>query len=95
VNPLLAITRVDVADYVGALFTVYFILIFIRVLLSWIPRCRTTRGCAPASTSSTRSSSVSEPLRRVIPPLGERHGDRHQPILAIIILFIVGAWSYR
>ena len=37
-NPLLAITRVDVADYVGAIFTVYFILIFIRILLSWIPR---------------------------------------------------------
>ena len=35
---LLAITRNDVADYVSAIFLVYFILIFIRILLSWIPR---------------------------------------------------------
>ena len=34
---LLAITRDDVADYVSAIFLVYFILIFIRILLSWIP----------------------------------------------------------
>ena len=37
-NTLLAITRVDVADYVSAVFLVYFILIFIRILLSWVPR---------------------------------------------------------
>ena len=37
-EPLLAITRDDVADYVGALFLVDFILSFIRILLSWIPR---------------------------------------------------------
>ena len=37
-NALLAITRVDVADYVSAVFLVYFILIFIRILLSWVPR---------------------------------------------------------
>ena len=35
---LLALTRGDVADYVGSLFIVYLILIFIRILLSWIPR---------------------------------------------------------
>jgi YggT family protein len=34
----LAVTRDDVADYVSALFIVYLILIFIRVLLSWVPR---------------------------------------------------------
>ena len=33
-----ALTRNDIADYVEALFLVYIILIFIRVLLSWIPR---------------------------------------------------------
>ena len=33
-----AIGRSDIADYVGALFLVYLILIFIRVLMSWIPR---------------------------------------------------------
>lgn len=35
---LVAITRGDVADYVEALFLVYLVLIFIRVLLSWVPR---------------------------------------------------------
>ena len=35
---MLAITRDDVADYVAAIFLVYLILIFIRILLSWIPR---------------------------------------------------------
>jgi len=34
----LAVNRDNVADYVGALFLVYLIMIFIRVLLSWIPR---------------------------------------------------------
>jgi YggT family protein len=32
---LLAITRVDVADYVSTLITVYVVLIFIRILMSW------------------------------------------------------------
>jgi len=34
----LALDRADVADYLSALFLVYLILIFIRILLSWIPR---------------------------------------------------------
>jgi YggT family protein len=34
----LAITRVDVARYVDNLFTVYIALIFVRIVLSWIPR---------------------------------------------------------
>ena len=28
----------EIADYVNALFLVYMILIFVRILLSWIPR---------------------------------------------------------
>ena len=35
---LLALTRDDIADYVSAVFLVYLILIFARILLSWIPR---------------------------------------------------------
>jgi YggT family protein len=34
----LAITRDDVASYVDALFLIYMILIFIRVLMSWFTR---------------------------------------------------------
>ena len=34
----LALTRADVADYVETLAIVYLVLIFIRILISWIPR---------------------------------------------------------
>jgi uncharacterized protein YggT (Ycf19 family) len=34
----LALNRGDVADYVQALFTVYFILIFANIVLSFVPR---------------------------------------------------------
>ena len=35
---LLALTRGDVADYVGTLILVYTILMIVWVILSWIPR---------------------------------------------------------
>jgi YggT family protein len=35
---VLALDRYDVADYVSVLFTVYTVLIFIRVLMSWFTR---------------------------------------------------------
>ena len=34
----MALTRGDVADYVETLALVYLVLIFIRILISWIPR---------------------------------------------------------
>jgi YggT family protein len=34
----LAVTRNDVADYVEVLFTIYVVLIFVRVLMSWFTR---------------------------------------------------------
>ena len=55
-SPLLAITRDDVANYVSAVFLVYFILIFIRILLSWIPRMPYYPWLRRPSTSSTRWS---------------------------------------
>ena len=33
-----AITRNDVADYLATLLQIYIVLIFIRILMSWIPR---------------------------------------------------------
>jgi uncharacterized protein YggT (Ycf19 family) len=33
-----AIKNVDVYDFVDALFTVYLVMIFVRVLLTWVPR---------------------------------------------------------
>ena len=35
---LAAVTREDIADYVNALFIVYIILIFARILMSYLPR---------------------------------------------------------
>ncbi len=90
-EPLLAITRDDVADYVGALFLVYFILIFIRILLSWIPRIP-YQPWLRAFVDFVHQ--VTDPylniFRRIIPPLGGGgFAIDISPILAIIVLSIV------
>jgi uncharacterized protein YggT (Ycf19 family) len=88
---LLAITRVDIAAYVSALFLVYFILIFIRILLSWVPRMPYYPWLR-ATVDFIHQ--VVDPylniFRRVIPPLGGGGmAIDISPILAIIILSIV------
>src|SRR3954471_19979549 len=88
---LLAITRDDVANYVSAVFLVYFILIFIRILLSWIPRMPYYPWLR-ATVDFIHQ--VVDPylniFRRVIPPLGAGGmGIDISPILAIIVLAIV------
>jgi uncharacterized protein YggT (Ycf19 family) len=88
---LLAITRDDVANYVSAVFLVYFILIFIRILLSWVPRMPYypwLRGIVEFIHQ------VVDPylniFRRVIPPIGGGGFALDiSPILAIILLSIV------
>jgi YggT family protein len=89
---LLAVTRDDVADYVGALFLVYLILIFIRILLSWIPRMPYYPWLR-ASVDFVHQ--VVDPylniFRRVIPPLGGGGFALDiSPILATLVLIIVG-----
>ena len=88
---LLAVTRNDVADYVNAVFLVYFILIFIRILISWIPRMPYYPWLR-ASVDFIHQ--VVDPylkiFRRVIPPLGGGGmAIDISPILAIIVLSIV------
>ena len=90
-SPLLAITRDDVANYVSAVFLVYFILIFIRILLSWIPRMpyypwlRTTVDFVHQVVDPYLNI-----FRRLLPPLGVGGmGFDLSPILAIIVLSIV------
>jgi uncharacterized protein YggT (Ycf19 family) len=88
---LLAITRDDVADYVNAVFLVYFILIFIRILLSWVPRLPYYPWLR-ATVDFIHQ--VVDPFlnifRRVIPPLGGGgFAIDISPILAIIVLSIV------
>jgi YggT family protein len=89
----LAITRSDVADYVGALFLVYAILILIRVLLSWIPRMPynpALRGVLDFVTETT--DPYLNLFRRVIPPIGGGgFGLALSPMIGLIVLFILRA----
>jgi YggT family protein len=85
-----AIGRSDIADYVGALFLVYLILIFIRVLMSWIPRMPYNRSLRAALGFVEE---VTDPylnvFRRFVPPLGGGGFALDlSPILAIILLLI-------
>ena len=87
-SPLLAgIGRDEIAAYVSALFIVYLILIFARIVLSFIPRMpynRTLRAVVGFIHE------VTDPylnlFRRVIPPIGPLDLS---PILAILVLNIV------
>jgi YggT family protein len=87
---LAAIGREEIADYVNALFLVYTILIFARILLSWIPRIPYN----PILSSVIGFiQEVTDPylrlFRRIIPPLGGRGFALDlSPIIAIIVLII-------
>lgn len=90
----LALTRDDVATYVGALFTVYFILIITRIVLSWIQQFRPIPyNLALRAVIGFIEESVDPYLnlfRRWIPPLRlGGAGIDLSPILAIFLLLIV------
>jgi YggT family protein len=85
---LAAIGREEIADYVEALFLVYMVLIFIRVLLSWVPRI----PYIPWLRAIVRFvEETTDPylnlFRRVIPPIGGRLDI--SPIIAILLLILV------
>ena len=86
-----AITREDVAEYVGALFLVYIILILIRVLMSWIPRMPynpTLRAVLDFITETT--DPYLNLFRRIIPPIGGGgFGLDLSPMIGIIVLVIL------
>jgi uncharacterized protein YggT (Ycf19 family) len=92
----LAITRDDAANYVAALAAIYFVLIFIRILLSWItlPYHRWLRAATDFVTD------VTDPylglFRRFLPlvRLGPGALDL-SPIVAIFVLFIVAGLVER
>ena len=88
----LAISRGDVADYLNTLLLVYLILIFIRILTSWIPRMPYNRYLAAFLKFV---SDVTDPylniFRRILPPV--RMGGAGldlSPIVATFVLIIVG-----
>jgi YggT family protein len=86
-----AVTRVDVANYVSALFEVYIVLIFIYILLNLLlsfgMRVPYSRW-SDAVMNFLRD--VSEPylklFRRFIPSMG---GFDFTPMVAIIVLYIL------
>jgi YggT family protein len=87
----LALTRNDVADYLNTLLLVYLILIFIRILMSWIPRMPYNRYLAAFLKFV---SDVTDPylnlFRRILPPV--RMGGAGldlSPIVATFVLIIV------
>ena len=88
-----ALDRAAVADYVNALFVVYLILIFIRILLSWIPRLPYNPVLHAVVTFV---HDVTDPylnvFRRVLPPVGGGGFALDlSPIIAIILLYILRA----
>jgi YggT family protein len=90
---LFALTRGDVADYVSALFTVYIILIFVNILISWIPRMPYNRGLRAVLDFVTETTNPYLNLfRRFLPPIGGRGFALDlSPIIGIFVLFIAQA----
>ncbi len=89
----LAVDRADVADYVSALFVVYLILIFARILLSWIPRMPYN---PVLSAVVNFIHEVTDPylrlFRRVLPPVGGGGFALDlSPMIATFVLII--AWQ--
>ena len=86
----LADTRGTIADYVGAVFLVYMVIIIVRVLLSWIPRMpynRTLRAVVGFIEEMT--DPYLNVFRRFLPPMGGgAFALDLSPILAIILLVI-------
>ena len=89
----LAVTRQDVADYVNTLVLVYLVLIFIRIIMSWLPRIPYNRFL-DAALNFVRD--VTDPylnlFRRFMPPVRMGPGALDlSPIVATFVLIIVGS----
>jgi len=87
-----AINRVDVADYLRTLLTVYIVLIFIRILMSWFTRIPYNRYL---DMFLKFISDVTDPylniFRRILPPVRIGPGALDlSPIVGVLVLSIVG-----
>jgi YggT family protein len=90
---LFAISRQDVGDYVNTLALVYLVLIFIRIILSWVPRIPYNRYLAAFLKFVT---DVTDPylnlFRRILPPVRMGPGALDlSPIVATFVLIIVSS----
>jgi YggT family protein len=86
-------SRDDIADYVNTLALVYLVLIFIRIIMSWIPRIPYNRFLAGFLKFV---SDVTDPylnlFRRVLPPVRLGPGALDlSPIVATFVLIIVSS----
>jgi YggT family protein len=90
---LFALTRYDVADYVGALFLVYIILIFLNILISWVPRMPYNRALrATLDFVKDTTDPYLNLFRRFLPPLGGGgFAIDLSPMLGVILLFVLRA----
>jgi YggT family protein len=89
----LALSRADVADYVGALFTVYIALILLKVLISYVPRMPYRPWLRAVLDFITETTSpYLNFLRRFLPSVGgSSFALDLSPIVGIIILFVLQA----
>lgn len=89
----LALNRGDVADYIGALFLVYVILIFARIVISFVPRMPYRPWLRSVLDFVTETT---DPylnfFRRFLPPIG-RGGLALDlsPMIGLIVLFVAEA----
>lgn len=87
----IALTRGDVASFVSALFTVYIVLIFARILISWIPRPPTTGvlGSVVVFLRETTDPYLNI-FRRFIPPVGGGAMSLDlSPIIGVVLLLVL------
>ena len=86
-------SRADIADYVRTLALVYLVLIFIRIVMSWVPRMPYNRIL---SGFLSFVSDVTDPylnlFRRILPPVRLGGGALDlSPIIATFVLIIVSS----
>lgn len=89
----LALDRGDVADYVSALFVVYVILIFARIVLSFVPRMPYRPWLRSVLDFVTETT---DPylnfFRRFLPPIGGGGFALDlSPMIGLIVLFVAQA----
>lgn len=86
----IANTQDDVAKYVDALFLVYVVLIFVRILMSWVPRIPRSATLRPVLDFITETTDpYLNIFRRIIPPIGGGGMTMDvSPIIAIIVLLL-------
>jgi YggT family protein len=89
----LALNRGDVADYVSALFVVYVILIFARIVISFVPRMpyRPWLRAVLDFVAETTDPYLNF-FRRFLPPIGGGGFALDlSPMIGLIVLFVAQA----